>query len=415
MKPAAIVLIAAALLLGSNPVALEYFDRWLTRLWRRISTLVARRQETRNGDVKTSDATEVVVRPPEPELPGCGEENLLAAEVDFPAQCDSGLPEVVLARATLDQLAAETSDYLREFPGMETGYALVGRIDETKGGRRILIRGLIPAGESAQRSATHVAFDRDYQQRELDLMRILDPWARHVGDAHVHPGCYDRCSPGDYETDLQNVVAADGEEMVFVIMTARPCGLFAQSDCLIERGLKLDFYYLGRASGFRYRKVVPTLSPTPPLVVGPSLRAFADADPLRVAMDLHALTRLPGLDVRILESTRESHGDGRLCIDLVHRGGRYKATFLLGEHPALRPRVLVATAAGSVQEWESDLLESHWTPDAWLTPVAFALQKEMAGQAIVERRNDKEDAASCSDANDGVNGPIAALSVSGAS
>lgn len=289
------------------------------------------------------------------------------------------LPRVVVAEAVLQEMVGGINGFRKGRPDVETGYALVGKVEGAGDERRMVVCGLIPAGEKARGSAGHVEFDRAFQQTELTALQVLDPQACHIGDAHLHPGCYDRCSAGDYQTDQGNVKALATKEMVFVIATVPYGRVFQSADSLYRDGLKLDFYYLGKSSGYEYRKVLPEVVAMPALKAGPLLRAYVQADPARARMDLGNLRRLTGFHMRVLEGPEAGAGEGRLCIELAHRSGRYKATLVVGADPEAAPSVVIEQGQGKdLMEFRPEFLDSRWVPQVWLTPIAVAVEKEMA-------------------------------------
>jgi len=264
----------------------------------------------------------------------------------------------------------------RERPGLESGFALVGRIDHDESGRVMVINAVIDAGEAAEYSAGHVKFDRDHQQRELDLLRWVEPAASHLGDIHRHPGDMDHCSGGDYETDSQNVRASRTREMVFGIVTLGRYGRWMRiAESLYSLGAKIDFYYLGFASDYQYRKVQIEVSDEPMVRVPDEVRRIAESgliDPL----DWRCLRSLEGCAVGL------SHVDlGEVSGTCVRVRGEDETQVLAfpGQGEGGRPVVFV-DREGDLCQFEPAWLVEHWTPQVWLTPLVLEALRQARGQ-----------------------------------
>ena len=284
------------------------------------------------------------------------------------------IPQVLLARQVLEVLVDGINRHRRVRPGAETGFALVGKVLGEGPHRRLLVNGLIQAGTEAAFSPGSVKFDRAFQQRELEMMQLLDQRACHIGDAHLHPGSLDTCSAGDLETDLGNVRASMTQEMVFVIATASGWRIRSEESLHVD-GLKLDFFYLGKSSGYEYRRFVPEVIDEPVSQVNPALRAFAEAAPVRTRLDFASLRRLPGQDLRVTDMRLD--GAELPCVELTHRAMGYKAAIVFGPDPLARPHVFVDTGAELVR-YEPEFLNGGWSPLIWFTQIALEIEKEMA-------------------------------------
>lgn len=288
------------------------------------------------------------------------------------------LPAVLISRDVLGRLVDGINQDRRREPDVEHGFALVGRIDGDGGSRQIIINGLIDAGHEVQKSGGHVKFDRDYQQRELQQLQLMDARASHIGDAHLHPGTLDRCSSGDLRTDRGNVLASRTREMVFCIATvaSRHAWSAAQdptSICL--EGLKLDFYYLGYASGFEYRKVLPhTADDEPALWAPPAMLGLLRRGLQRTRLDWTNLCSLPQFCVRLCEIAIDA--SRKPCLELCHRTEGWKALILVGD--ASGPPQVMVERHGTMSQFRPEFLAKHWTPHIWFTEIALAVAQEMA-------------------------------------
>jgi len=278
--------------------------------------------------------------------------------------------ELVIALKNLAELKA------REM-ALETGFALVGNIFGSGTTRKIVVKGLVDAGPDAECSAGHVDFDRDYQTREVEKLRMIDWEVCHIGDAHLHPGSMDHCSGGDYQTDRANVLASNSQEMVFVIATGAHAHRGGEAkDSLYVDGLKLDFFYMGVDSGFEYRKVMPKIARgEAALKIDDSLKCFYDSDPVRVVLDFDNLRRLTDYSFRF---TICSMGDGHSspCVEMTHKRLEYRLLIFFGDSAFEKPDVYVDIGQEIVQ-YDSDYVKN--TPAAHLcfTQIALAAERDV--------------------------------------
>ncbi|MBU0719175.1 MAG: hypothetical protein KJ749_13070, partial [Planctomycetes bacterium] len=176
-----------------------------------------------------------------------------------------------------------------------------------------------------------------------------------------------------------NVRASVTQEMVFVIATAVNRAHQAWSnDSVFLDGLKLDFFYLGSASGYRYRKVIPKLVDEPILRVNPTLAAILEAAPVRLKLDMAALRALPNHDVALTELSPRD-GEALPCIKLTHQALGYTAYIALGGKPKSPPKAFVDTG-GEVLHFAPKFLNGSWTPLIWFTQIALEIEEEMAAR-----------------------------------
>jgi hypothetical protein len=251
------------------------------------------------------------------------------------------VPRVMVSNELLTRLARGIRLELEKQPGKENGFALVGRLAGGGACRRLILNGMIDSGPLSERSPGHVQFDRAYQQAELDLMRLMDPRASHLGDAHLHPGAMNTCSSGDFRTDLRNVRASSTREMVFVIATLQSAYREPprSSRCICIGGIRLDFYYLGHASGFRYAKIRPELAEEPALVVPDYLRQQAECDWQATSLDWQCLQLMRGTRFSTCALRLGDEAAPVNCVELSGDGERL--LLLLPEAPWDPPQVLV--------------------------------------------------------------------------
>ena len=289
-----------------------------------------------------------------------------------------GLPAIRVSRRLLVNLVAGICKDIQGQPGAETGFALIGRVEGEGPGRQIIINGLIDAGDQVDRSACHVRFDRDYQQRELERLQFLDPRSSHMGDAHLHPGSLDHCSSGDYQTDLANVRTSRSGEMVFVIATlARAHHRSAFESCLLAEPLKLDFFYLGEASDYEYRKFLPRIVDEPVLEVPDLLRELERDHPGRLRHELDCLRRIDGLRLRLAGTRIDDQTVPALHV--CENQGKWTAVILLDGYPKSPPRVYVEKD-GSEKELHAPFLDGQWSPYVWLAAVVLFIQSAMQAE-----------------------------------
>jgi hypothetical protein len=294
-----------------------------------------------------------------------------------PCRTSGKLPEIEFSEGALEKMVDGINTFRKRRSGVETGFALVGNIFGSGTTRKIIVKGLIDAGPDAECSAGHVDFDRDYQTREVEKLRLIDWDVCHIGDAHLHPGSMDHCSGGDYQTDRANVLASNSQEMVFVIATGAHAHRGGEAkDSLYVDGLKLDFFYMGVDSGFEYRKVMPKIARgEAALEIDDSLKRFYDSDPVRVVLDFDNLHRLPDYSYRF---TICSMGDGHSspCVEMTHRLLEYRLLIFFGDSAFEKPDVYVNIGEEIVQ-YDSDYVKD--TPAAHLcfTQIALAAERDV--------------------------------------
>lgn len=282
------------------------------------------------------------------------------------------IPPVVVSRPALDRLAREIARFRSGTPGVETGYALVGTATGDGASRVIRIQGILDAGPSSTRSPGAVTFDRAYQQAELEVLQCLWPGVGHVGDAHLHPGSLDRCSSVDFKTDLGNVRASATQEMVFAIATAVETHASDNLEgAILREGLKLDFYYLGKASGYRYARIQPRIAEDGLLEIAPALRAWIVSDPTRARLELEVLRRLPGFSVSLMRQ------DGAASGFLVSRNDIAYDVAVVFDPDSGQPSVCVRFG-GDLVEYRSDVLDSPYARHAWLAGTMLEIVRDMA-------------------------------------
>ena len=306
----------------------------------------------------------------------------------------TGIPRVQVLAGVIDRLVAGINESRRRRGNVETGYALVGRITGKGASRVIAVSGLIDEGPNAARSGGHHKADREHQQRELDLLQLVDGDAMYIGDAHLHPGSMDTCSDGDHRTDEGNVRASRSQEMVFVIATAASVhGADRSADSLYRDGLKLDFFHMGRSSGYEYRHFRPEVVQGAALSVPAELRRFAAADPVRAKLDLDNLRRLTAYRMTLGELPSDSHS-GRPCIEMTHRARDFKTIIAFSADPDRRPEVFVDTGS-QVMQFQPAYLNGSWAPGlVWFTPIVLDVEREMTGRHVADAGNDIEIPAS---------------------
>jgi len=301
----------------------------------------------------------------------------------------SGLPRVRFLSGVIEQLVEGINESRRRRGDVETGYALVGKIVGQDTSRIILVSGLIDEGPASARSGGHHKADRDHQQRELELLQLADGDVMYIGDAHLHPGSMDTCSSGDYRTDLGNVRESRTREMVFVIATAASARWGSDSsDSVYRGGLKLNFFYLGKASGYEYRRFVPEIVEGQALQTPASLRRFAAVSPARARLDFENLRRLTAYRMTVSEMT----GNGRQprpCIKMHHKRLGFKTIIAFGPDPGAHPEVYVETG-GEILRYQPQFLNGGWTDLIWFTPIVLEVEREITGRRGAGRANHTE-------------------------
>lgn len=298
------------------------------------------------------------------------------------------IPEVLISARLLEALVDRMRTELDDRPQVEVGFALVGRIDGDGEGRRIVLNGMIEAGTD-DRSCGHVRFDREHQQQELDLLRSLDHRVMHLGDAHTHPGDLNEPSGGDLATDAGNVRASNTQEMVFVIATdqrhvrqRRLDGLRrateppGQEDAL--RGLRLNFFYLGKASEYRYRRVAPRVAGDEPMLSFPlSLRTWHAFDPTRFVLELDVLRRIAGWSMRIVP------GSDAVSLQFVSPTRRTCVLVRVEDYPQQPPAIFVRMPSGQTVEYDEAALHlPGWSPRTWLISLLLPLLQDLGDGGV---------------------------------
>ena len=285
------------------------------------------------------------------------------------------LPHVQFSHELLGQLAREIVTFRKPHPGIETGYALVGNVSRSTSKSVITIYGMIDAGPNAERSPGHIRYDRVYQQRKLDVLRLRDPRAQYMGDAHLHPGTLDRCSGGDAVTDRASVSASATHELVFVIVTVAQSSRSSVKS-VYRDGLKFDFYYLGMSSAYRYVKIAPEIADVPVLIGGPVLEAFFDANPVRAVLDFANLHRLSHYSLQLTESELDGVDPARACICLTHHSRPYEILIEFAADTSSVPRIMV-DLDGHLFDYEPEFLNPATAPSIWFTPLVLAVEREI--------------------------------------
>lgn len=261
-----------------------------------------------------------------------------------------------------------------------------------RGPRIVLVNGIIDEGPDAARSAGHHKADRDYQQRELELLQLVDPEVMHIGDAHLHPGCLDTCSAGDFSTNVNNVRESWTQEMVFAIATASNSSRGQRSPGLYRGGLKFTFYYLGKGGGYRYRQFEPEIIKGEPLRVAPQLRLFAEAAPVRTRLDFENLRRLAAYRVMVTDLTLDGQ-QPRPCIVMCHKSQGFKTVLAFTSDPNCCPDVYVE-ADSELTQYRSEFVDGGWNRHVWFTAIVLELEREMAARLAGAGRDSTQAAAS---------------------
>jgi hypothetical protein len=259
---------------------------------------------------------------------------------------------------------------------VETGFVLVGKIVGQGPSRIILVSSLIDEGPHAARSAGHHKADRVYQQRELELLQLADGDLMFIGDCHLHPGCLDRCSGGDFQTDLGNVRISRTKEMLFVIATAASAHWHSRvSDSNYRAGLKLDFFYLGKSSGYEYRHIRPEIVEGKAITVSTSLRQFATSNPVRARLDFDNLRRLASYEMTVSELAAD--GQLRPSIAMLHKTLGFRTIIAFGPTPAEHTEVFVDTGKELLQYHPASLDGNEICGQIWFTPLVLMVEREM--------------------------------------
>lgn len=290
----------------------------------------------------------------------------------------SELPRVRLLSGVLERLATGINESRRHRGTVETGYALVGKVVGSGTSRTILVSGLVDEGPSSDRSGGHHQADRSYQQKELELLQLVDGEVMFIGDAHLHPGNLDRCSGGDYRTDSANVRASHTQEMVFAIATAESAHWGGRSpSSLYYQGLKFDFFYLGQASNYEYRHCEPEIVDGAALDVPLELRRFAMADSMRARLDFENLRRLAHYRMA-LTALPDPDGASRPCIVMRHKSKGFSALIAFSADPHKCPEVFVEVGS-ELREFRPAYLNGGWVGGVvWFTPIVLDIEREMS-------------------------------------
>ncbi len=294
------------------------------------------------------------------------------------------IPRVQFLSGVIDRLVKGINESRRQRGGVETGYALVGKILGDGPSRVMMVSGLIDEGPSSVRSGGHHQADRQYQQRELELLQLIDADAMFIGDAHLHPGSLDSCSAGDLRTDSANVRESHSQEMVFTIATVASTHRGNRSpDSLYHDGLKLDFYYLGKASAYQYRHFRPEVVDGAVISAAAELRGFAAADPVRTRLDFENLRRLANYHMGLVQQATSDQAR-RPCIVMKHKTGGFTAMIAFSADPRQRPDVFVEDNAHQVMQFQPSYLNGAWTPGlVWFTPIILDIEREMSARRSV--------------------------------
>ncbi len=297
------------------------------------------------------------------------------------------IPRVQVLSGAVSCLVEGINRSRRQHGDVETGYALIGKIIGSGTSRIIRVTGLIDEGPGAARSAGHHKADREYQQRELEILQIVDAGVMYIGDAHLHPGTMTTCSSGDYRTDRGNVRESQTKEMVFAIATVASAGWgYGSSDGVQLGGLRLDFYYLGKSSNYQYCRVNPEIVEGPPIQAPDSLRRFAGADRTRARIDFDNLSRLAAYTMSISEI--DSDRQSRPCIQMHHKTLGFKTIIAFGPDPGARPEVYVETGR-ELLHYQPHSLNGGWSGMIWFTPIVLEVEREMTGDnSVMEHCND---------------------------
>jgi len=348
----------------------------LVYLWLKVSRVAAKCGQLEEmlspAEERTAPAS-AISRPPE-----ITEQRPRVQAAALPAM-RGGIPRVQVLSGVIDRLVAGINESRRRRGDVETGYALVGKIVGEGSSKTIIVSGLIDEGPNAARSGGHHKADRDHQQRELELLQLVDGDVMHIGDAHLHPGSMDNCSGGDYRTDIGNVRDSHSQEMVFVIATAASAHWGGRSaESLRRDGLNLNFFYLGKASGYEYRRFRPEVVQGEALAASVELRRFTEADPVRARLDFDNLRRLTAYRMTVGELPLDAQ-DGRLCVEMTHRTRGFRTMIAFSADPWQRPEVYVDTGS-QLMQYQPAWLNGGWTGLVWFTPIVLEVEREMTNR-----------------------------------
>jgi hypothetical protein len=300
------------------------------------------------------------------------------------------VPRVQFISGVIERLVAGINESRQRRGEMETGYALVGKIIGEGRSRTILVSSLIDEGDDATRTCSHIKFNRTYQQNELCLLQLVDADLMHVGDAHLHPGAMDFCSGGDHQTDTRNVRDSHSQEMVFVIATKASAHGGSRSPVSIYyAGLKLDFFYLGKTSGYEYQPFRPDIVRGQVVAASEELRRFATVDRVRARLDFDNLRRLT--DYRMTMTELPTDGEHRRpCIEMTHKTRGFKTLIAFSADPSERPEVFVDDGT-QLMQFQPAWLNGSWLPGlVWFTPIVLNVEREMTGRHNVDAGSDTE-------------------------
>lgn len=182
----------------------------------------------------------------------------------------SGLPEVSLATGLLEEVIAYLEQRWTQInPDHEEGGVLVGWRSDNGNVRGYHVVGFIDSGPNASTSAGHLDVDNEYITKQLALWSYIFPQLEILGFIHRHPGQLDKCSSGDIAGDVPVVKAASRKEMVFGIITINHPN---KADLLAHykegsltgtdrpKRYKINFFYLGHSSNYKYQAFLPDLA-----------------------------------------------------------------------------------------------------------------------------------------------------------
>jgi hypothetical protein len=344
------------------------FGGCIVYLWVRMAQLAANGGQVREpSDLPVAARQQNDVEVSTASRPSVAATRLVSAQAPH-STSPTSIPRVQFLSGVIDRLVGGINESRHRRGGVETGYALVGKIVGDGLSRTIIVSGLIDEGPASERSGGHHQADREYQRRELELLQLADGDVMFIGDAHLHPGSLDTCSAGDYRTDLANVRESHSQEMVFVIATATSAHWGNRSpESVYQEALKVDFYYMGKASAYQYRRFRPEVVQGPALSVPIELRRFAAADPIRARLDFDNLRRLTGYRMTLCELPVDGQRS-RHCIVMTHKSNRFKAMIAFSGDPQERPDVFVERESQVVQ-FQPSYLNGGGTPGVvWFTP-----------------------------------------------
>ena len=297
-------------------------------------------------------------------------------ESDFTQKTtNKNIPKVEFVQGVIEKMVNGINDFRNQHLDIETGYALIGNVVGSGVKRKIVVSGLVDAGPETQRSSGHVEFNRQYQQLEIEKMRLLDWNICHIGDSHLHPGSMDYCSGGDYETDRKNVINSRSKEMVFVIATKEYSRHLDHSkESMYVDGLKLDFFYLGADSNYEYRHFLPSVMPGDAIEINDSLRRFFDCDVTKVILDFDNLRRLNNFSYQLLDYPMDG-GCASPCVELTHKILSFKVLIFFGDSTAEKPTVYIEVG-DEIMEYIPDYLKDTHAEHVWFTQIALSAEQE---------------------------------------